>query len=157
METFPKGVVDMWWIWVIIGLLFVGLEVIVPGVTLVWFGLGAILVGIVNYFFPLNLVINLFLWATFSVIFIVLTFKYMKKGVKGEKIDVNRHLYEGKKGVITEVLDHFFAKAEFEEPILGDRVWKVKGENLQVGDIVEVEGVEGNYFRVRKVAKEKGN
>jgi hypothetical protein len=146
-----------WWVWILVGLLFVGLEVVVPGVALVWFGFGAILVGIVDYFFHPNLVINLLLWMTFSVIFIVLTFKYMKKGVKGEKIDVNRHLYEGKKGVVTEVLDQFFAKAEFEEPILGDRVWKVKGENLQVGDIVEVEGVEGNYFRVRKVAKGKEN
>jgi membrane protein implicated in regulation of membrane protease activity len=134
-------------------MVLIGLEIVVPGVSIIWFGISALIVGVLDYFFQLPLVGALLLWIVFGGITLAVMLKYQKKWLKGEgeRIDVNRHLVEGKKGIVIEKLDPFFAKAKFEEPILGDREWQVKGENLEVGDIVEVVSVEGNYFKVKKV------
>ncbi len=35
-----------WWYWIIAGICLVGLELIVPSFTIIWFGLGALVVGI---------------------------------------------------------------------------------------------------------------
>jgi len=143
----------VWWIWLIVGMVLIGLEIIVPGVSLIWFGISALVVGTVNYFFAMPLTLALLLWIVIGGIILGIVLKYQKKWSQKEngRIDVNRHLIDSKRGVVVEKVDQFFARAKFEEPILGDREWQVKGENLEVGDIVEILSVEGNYFKVQKI------
>ncbi|MEO1941274.1 MAG: NfeD family protein [Campylobacterales bacterium] len=145
-----------WWIWIIGGFILIGLEVVVPGVALIWFGTGGVIVGILAYFFKLNLILELLLWGGISTLLIGITFRWFYRTKEGERIDLNKKYYSGKKGIVIKKLDPFFGIAQFEEPILGDRKWRVKGEGLEVGDIVEVEDVEGNFFKVRKVGKVEG-
>ena len=40
------------WFWLILGLALLGLEVVVPGMILMWFGIGALITGALLAFFP---------------------------------------------------------------------------------------------------------
>jgi len=42
----------MWWHWLIIGFLLLGLELFFPSYPMIWFGLGAMATGIITVFFP---------------------------------------------------------------------------------------------------------
>lgn len=53
---------------------------------------------------------------------------------------------QGQQGRVTEVLSGNTARAAF-----GDTTWRVEGQELQVGDLVEVIAVRGITLLVRKV------
>ena len=42
------------WIWPILGIVLMGLETLAPGVFLLWFGIAAIIVGILLFFIALS-------------------------------------------------------------------------------------------------------
>lgn len=53
--------------WIIAGLMLSLLELIVPGVYLIWFGFAAFIVGITVYFLPLEFTTQLIIFAIASV------------------------------------------------------------------------------------------
>src|SRR5512138_2076376 len=75
-----RDVVDLsWWHWVAFGLLLIAAELFVPSFTIIWFGAGACLVGLLVLLFPaLPLAAQIFLWAAFSVVFTVLWFRVFR-------------------------------------------------------------------------------
>lgn len=58
--------------WIIAGLALSLLELIVPGVYLIWFGFAAFVVGIAVYFLPIELTTQLIVFAIASGIFAVI-------------------------------------------------------------------------------------
>ena len=58
--------------WIIAGLALSLLELIVPGVYLIWFGFAAFVVGIAVYFLPIELTTQLIVFAISSGIFAVI-------------------------------------------------------------------------------------
>ena len=72
--------------WVLAGLCLSLLELIVPGVFLIWFGLAAFLMSIVAYFAPLMPVTTQLIWfALFSAVFALCGFfcyRYIFKKIK---------------------------------------------------------------------------
>jgi membrane protein implicated in regulation of membrane protease activity len=59
------------WAWLILGLLLVGLEMLVPGVFLIWLGIAAMLTGIADWFFALSWQGSSLVFALLSVIAVV--------------------------------------------------------------------------------------
>lgn len=47
-----EQIFDFTWGWIIAGMVLAGLEILVPGVFLLWIGLGAVLVGLLLSLFP---------------------------------------------------------------------------------------------------------
>lgn len=68
-----------WWYWIIAGFCLIGLELIVPSFTIIWFGLGALVVGALKALWPkFPLAGQLFLWSVSSISFTAMWFKYLK-------------------------------------------------------------------------------
>lgn len=68
-----------WWYWIIAGISFIGLELIVPSFTIIWFGLCALVVGIVTALWPgFTVVGQILLWASASISFTAMWFTYLK-------------------------------------------------------------------------------
>jgi hypothetical protein len=42
----------VWWHWLVIGFLLLGLELLFPSFPMIWFGLGAMVTGIIVVLFP---------------------------------------------------------------------------------------------------------
>ena len=69
----------VWWHWLVIGLLLLGLELLFPSFPMVWFGLGGLLTGLVVIFLPgFPPLVQAAFWIVTSVLFTLLWRKYLK-------------------------------------------------------------------------------
>ncbi|QGM80722.1 NfeD family protein [Otariodibacter oris] len=132
-----------WTIWLIVGFVLLILEIAIPGVFLMWWGFAGIIVaGVVKLSPTLPLGWQLALFAILSIIFSFLWWKFQHSKDSKEdgatNLNARDHAMIGQQGVISEILENGVIRGKF-----GDTTWKVIGKNLQVGDIVEVNKVEG--------------
>jgi hypothetical protein len=69
----------VWWHWLVIGLLLLGLELLFPSFPMVWFGLGGLLTGVVVILLPgHSSLVQAAFWIVVSVSFTLLWRKYLK-------------------------------------------------------------------------------
>ncbi|MFP5077198.1 NfeD family protein [Rhizobium sp. YIM 134829] len=127
------------WSWWVAGLILLALEVVVPGVFLVWFGLAAIFTGALALLFwnvaSFEWHIQLMLFAVFSVATVLLGRRLIGRESGTDQPLLNRRS-EGLVG----------RTAILEEPIaegvgrirLGDTLWRVEGPDLPAGTRVRV-------------------
>lgn len=76
-----------WWYWILAGFCLIGFELIIPSFTIIWFGFGALMVGVFKVLWPgFPLACQVATWIIASVFFTVMWFRYLKP--KGERTDV---------------------------------------------------------------------
>jgi len=68
----------LYWHWLVLGLLLVVGEIFIPSFTILWFGLGALVVGLIELFVPMSLSTQVLLWTLSSVGFTLIWFKIIK-------------------------------------------------------------------------------
>ena len=140
-----------YWHWVVVGLLLMGFEMIVPSFTILWFGAGAIVTGIVLAFFPISLTSQVVIWTVSSILFTVFWFKYLKPlSVDRTKAGLPKESIIGETGLlIKEPVDHHRGIMRFTTPKLGSDEWPIICEDdVKVGDRVRVKSVSGNALVV---------
>ena len=143
----------LWWHWVVFGIILTAAEIAVPSFVIIWLGIAAIIVGVVEYLFSPLFSTQLYLWTFLSVLFLLIWFVYFKKTFRSP-VGQSEGEYVHIPGRITEVLGSRRYRAEFELPVLGDRKWVVESETpLEVDDIIEVSEVYGQIIKVCKKTK----
>jgi membrane protein implicated in regulation of membrane protease activity len=144
----------LYWHWLLLGMLLIAAEMFVPSFTILWFGLGALLVGLVLLLVDLNFTMQLVLWTISSIVFTVFWFKYFKpkmadkttassarEKVIGEFGQVIKLPTEGSRG-----------KVRFVIPILGDDEWDfISEDRVEIGDRVHISEISGNTLIVVKL------
>lgn len=84
----------LYWHWLVIGMILVVGEIFIPSFTILWFGLGALVVGLVEMFIPMSLSTQILVWTVSSVLFTVAWFKFIKPKMEsnnsGEKADTQQ-------------------------------------------------------------------
>ena len=142
----------LWYHWLILGMLLMLGEMLVPSFTLFWFGLAALLIGLVMLILPnLALSLQLLIWAAASIAFTVLWFKFFKPTmIDRTKAGVSREAVTGETGtVIKAPQDDIRGIVRFSMPLLGSDEWEfICREDCSVGDRVEVIDVSGNTLVV---------
>ena len=98
-----------WWWWVIAGGSLILAEFIVPGVFICFFGIGAVLTGIVSLIFPdMPFTMALVLFAVLSVVFLVFCRRFMPKSFRGtvkvDRSDIENDDIVGADAVVTEAI-----------------------------------------------------
>lgn len=69
----------VWWHWLVIGFLLLGLELLFPSFPMIWFGLGAIVISIIPALFPGSPVwIQAVVWILISLCFTHLWRNYLR-------------------------------------------------------------------------------
>jgi membrane protein implicated in regulation of membrane protease activity len=118
--------------------------------VIIWLGVAAIVVGLLNLVCSCSLPIQLYLWTGLSLLLLAAWFGYFKRTWRSS-VGQAEGEYLHIPGRITEILGNGRYRAEFELPVLGDRRWIVESrEPLEVGDAVEVARVYGQIVKVRK-------
>lgn len=144
-----------WWYWILAGFVLIGLELVIPSFTIIWFGLGALLVGLVVAVIPhIPDWLQVLLWAGSSVAFTVMWFKYLKPKGDRTHAGLSKEGIVGETGIIIKGTSDSFAKGivRFRISILGADEWTCfADEPLQVGSTVLVEDIEGQILKVRKI------
>lgn len=144
----------LYWHWLVFGMLLVMLEIFLPSFTALWFGLGAVLVGLVMLVWPEVAVgWQIFIWAVASAIFTASWFKYFKPlSVDRTKAGLSREAILGETAqVIKTAQGEERGHLRFTTPILGSEEWPfISTDSLNVGDRVVVRDVSGNTLVVEK-------
>lgn len=144
-----------WWYWVIAGFFLIGLELIVPSFTIIWFGLGALVVGILKFLWPSFPMSGQFLiWSVASVSFTVLWFRYLKPKGDRTHAGTSKEAIVGESGIIIRGTEDSYGRGtvRFRISILGADEWGCYAEEvLKVGDSVRVVDIEGQILKVVKI------
>ena len=143
----------LWWHWVVLGIVLMLLELAVPAFFLIWFGLGALIVGaLLALFTSAPFALQVLAWTAFSLFFIWLWFKVFKPNIYKSRAGMARGSLIGEVGLVTrDIRPYEKGQIRFQKPILGDEVWEsVADEEIRVGERVRVLEVEGNTVRVSR-------
>lgn len=72
-----------WWVWIVLGFALIVLEMFTATFFVLWFGMAAVLVGLLIWYEPALLIQSqLLVWAALSSLLAVLWFKVFKKDRK---------------------------------------------------------------------------
>ena len=140
----------LWWHWMAFGFILIVAEIIVPSFIIIWFGVAAVVVSLIDFMFSTTFTTELFWWIVLSSFFLYMWFKKFKPKTltKSGQADEDMHT----KGIVTESIEPYGrGRARFEIPILGSSEWVVTAdEKIAVGDtIVSIEAL-GNMLKVKK-------
>ncbi|NPA29426.1 MAG: NfeD family protein [Epsilonproteobacteria bacterium] len=144
----------LWWHWIILGIVLVAGEVIIPGAVVVWFGLAALVVGGLNYFYPMEASLQLYIWSGLSLGMLLLYRALFKPTAPITSVGQSQSEYADIPGIIVAQKESNRYKARFDLPVLGDREWIVESENglpLEIGQHVKVTQVHGQLIKVKGV------
>lgn len=135
----------LWWHWIVLGIILVLMELVVPSFTIFWFGLGALVTGLLLALLPeIPLKWQILVFSVSSIGFTFLWFrlfvprKKMKSLLMDEKsaigqtgIAASRALLPGQKG-----------RVAFSVPVLGEESWSYQAdEPIETGNRVRVVAV----------------
>ena len=133
------------WIWLAIGVVLVGLEMLAPGVFLFWLGLAAFAVAFAQLILlaigvSLSFAAHLVLFAIFSLITVAIGRRLSAWSASDEKPNLNRRGQSMIGRVFplqTDIVDGCGTIR------IDDTVWRVKGADLPMGHAVRVERADG--------------
>ncbi|MEH6542199.1 NfeD family protein [Halopseudomonas sp.] len=144
-----------YWHWLVLGIALVIIEIVLPSFTIFWFGLGAIIVGIVLWLFPdMALVVQLLIWLVASCGFALFWFKALKpKMIDKTSAGIARESAIGEAGqVIKAPMAERRGMIRFTTPVLGSDEWEfICEQDVSVGDRVFIKEFSGNTLIVVKL------
>ncbi|WP_237269473.1 NfeD family protein [Pseudothauera hydrothermalis] len=143
-----------WWYWLLAGLGLVLLELAIPAFYIIWFGLGAILVGLVVLIGPqLDLAVQIGLWVMASVAMALLWFRVFRRSQNKTLAGTSSGEAIGEVGLLVGSVAPFQrGRVRFQRPILGSDEWTCLADTeIAAGERVKVLSVEGSLVKVGKV------
>jgi membrane protein implicated in regulation of membrane protease activity len=135
------------WNWLIFGFVLMALELMAPGVFLFWFGLAALLVGLVSFVLHPSWQIQLLMFAVFALVAVSLWRRLARS--QREASESNPYLNRRAAALVGRVFT-------LEKPIvdgigtvrIGDTVWRVAGPDAPAGSRVRVVQADGANLTV---------
>ena len=145
----------LWWHWLSFGLILISAELFIPSFTIIWFGLGACLVGLFLYFIPeSSFSVQLFMWTAASSVLTFLWFRLLKpKMLDKTTAGMSQEAILGEVGMVVKSNATSLEKGRvrFTLPVLGAEEWDYTSADLfQPGDYVRVSGIDGHVLKVEK-------
>jgi len=137
------------WNWLILGGVLFGLEIMVPGVFLVWFGLAALIVGAVALGVDIAWQLQFVLFAALSLIAVILSRRFFANSEETTDkplLNLRAEQNIGRSFVLTKAILHGRGRVK-----IADSTWAVEGEDCAEGTLVKVVGVEGTTLKVEPV------
>jgi inner membrane protein len=138
------------WNWLILAVLLFILETVVPGVHFLWFGLAAIVVGLltmaVGFSWPWQVVV----FGVISVLMVFWVRRFYRSGTaQSDQPDLNirGQQYVGRSLVVEQAIQNGRGKVR-----VGDSLWAVEGPDVPVGGRVKVTGARGTVLVVERAA-----
>jgi membrane protein implicated in regulation of membrane protease activity len=141
-----------YWHWIVFGLLLILTEIITVSFILLWFGVSAILVGVLLWLLPISLTMQLLIWTLLSLFNVFGWFKWVSPHLKNKTL--SGMAKEKMIGQIGTVIDYNPVQPErgllrFPAPILGNDEWQfICSDEIEVGSRVIVKEFSGNTLIV---------
>ena len=141
-------------LWLILGVVLIVLEIVIPSFVVIWFGIAALLTGIVSCWVT-DLTMQSAVFAFFSGLSITVGwFGFLKNAASRSQAGQGKESVQGERGIVSAVKPGDFpaGKVRFSVAVLGSDEWEfVADEPLAVGERCEIMDVLGSKLKVRKV------
>ena len=140
-----------WVVWLAFGMVLMISELFVTGFFVLWFGLGAVIVGLVMVPLPgLPVSVQMILWAFSSLAFVFAWFKFLRPHTGKNQVAITQEAFHGEVGIVArEIKPYAKGLVQFQKPILGDDKWEAFADaDIASGERVKVVSVEGNLLKV---------
>jgi hypothetical protein len=153
----------LWWHWILLGIVLVILELAVPSFTIFWFGLGAILTGLLTAALPgLSIEGQLLAFSASSIGFTFLWFRYFRPRKRAGSTVSNEQLAIGQTGIAASraLRPGEIGRVVFSVPVMGHESWEYTadepintGERLRVTAVLIAEGEEAAASAPHRILK----
>ena len=141
------------WHWFVLGVVLILSELVLPAFAALWFGIAAIMVGILFWMFPMmGITTQVVTWIILSILCTLLWFKFIKPlSIDKTKAGLSRESTIGQVGMVIQThLQHEQIIVRFPMPVLGADEWNCRSlVPVQVGDRVRVVDILGNDLVVK--------
>ena len=144
------GDLDAHWVWLMLGLLLAALEMLVPGVYLIWLAAAALITGTLTFAFDLSLPLQVV-----DFVFLSLIAAFSAKRFLGERpIESSDPLMNrrgarmvGETALVVTAIEHGSGRVK-----VGDSEWIARGADVPAGQRVRITGTDGSSLLVEPVA-----
>lgn len=152
MESFTP----LYWHWLVVGMLLIVSELLIASFTIFWFGLGALLLGLLLLGgIDLSLTGQILTWMLASILFTIAWFKFIKPlSVNRTMAGLSREAVVGERGMLIKGTAPEGQRGEvrFQVPLLGSDAWPcLSNEPIKAGETVVVRDVVGNALVVAPI------
>jgi membrane protein implicated in regulation of membrane protease activity len=135
-------------VWLALGVILCAAETLAPGAFLIWIGAAAVILGVVDFIWPLEATAQLLLFAGLVVVLVVAgkrVYGSLDRRSPPQPFSRAEGLI-GREFFLDQAIQRGFGAIRVD-----DSVWRVAGEDMSVGAKVRVTGVEdGSLLRVAK-------
>lgn len=141
-----------WWYWLILGFCLIMAELLIPAFFALWFGIGAIAVGLVLLAIPsLGMAAQILLWAVLSSIQVVLWFRFFRPKTMTH-VGTSASNVIGEVGMlVSDLAPDMRGRVRFQKPVLGADSWECYADApIPSGAHVRIVAVEGNFIKVEE-------
>lgn len=142
-----------WWHWIVGGMLLTLAELVIPAFYIIWFGLGALLVGVIVLLAPgLSGTAQISLWIIASLAMTVLWFRVFRQGFERTRSGTAAGEVIGETGLLVAAIEPFAkGRVRFQRPLLGADEWVcLADESIKAGERVRVVAIEGSFLKVTR-------
>lgn len=144
---------DIMWIWGILGLVLLGVEMLTGTMYVLWFGIAAILLAILTWLAPgMPVPLQMFLFSGLSIGALVIWRRNYKQNSTDLHIGQSQGDEIGRTGTIVEAVSpRQNGRIQFAQGIMGSREWAaVSSEEIEAGAEAVIVAIEGNSLRVKR-------
>lgn len=135
----------LWWHWIVLGIILVLLELVVPSFTIFWFGLGALVTGLLLALLPeISLKWQILVFSLSSIGFTFLWFRLFVPRKKMQSLLMDEKSAIGQTGIAASraLLPGQKGRVAFSVPVLGEESWSYQAdEPIETGNRVRVVAV----------------
>jgi len=137
------------WFWLSLGLILGVAEMVAPGFFLMWLGLAALTVGVLDYFLPITVAYQVAMFAILSVLAVFAGKKILQENpIESDdpKLNDRGARLTGEIVTVVDAISNGQGRVK-----VGDSVWSARGTNATEGSQVRVTGADGAVLLVEAV------
>ncbi|WP_296680626.1 NfeD family protein [Novosphingobium sp.] len=142
---------DAHWVWLTLGLALAALEMLVPGVYLIWLAIAALITGVITYVLDPGIAVQVsnFFFLALIAVFSAKRFLHDRPIASADPLLNNRGgRMIGQTAIVTTALAGGAGRVRY-----GDGEWKARGPDLAVGVQVRIVGTDGTELLVEPAAQ----
>ncbi|HSG33481.1 MAG TPA: NfeD family protein [Sphingomonadaceae bacterium] len=140
------GGIDAHWIWLALGLVLAGMEILIPGVYLIWLAVAAFVTGLLTLAFDISLPFQVIDFVFISLIAAYSAHRFLKeRPIESSDPLMNQRgaRLVGQIARVTEAIEHGQGRIHY-----GDSDWIARGPDVDEGDRVRIVGTDGAILLV---------
>jgi len=149
----------LWWHWIVLGVILILMELVVPSFTIFWFGLGALVTGLLLVVLPeMALKWQVLVFVASSVGFVISWFYFFVPRKKMKTMLLDEQAAIGQTGIAATraLIPGEKGRVVFSVPVLGEESWAyLADEPIETGNrlrvIAVVPDAEERVLKVEKV------